>query len=131
MNIDVEYAIKKDVRNNPVVRGVDVQQRREFGRSLLIGAAVVGMLLFSVWQNYLLIDHGYKVQQLLGERATEERLNRRLRLEVESLRAPGVVEKRAMKELGMVYPSPDQTLVIERVSSSTAPRAIVASAHTR
>ena len=35
MKIDVEYAIKKDVRNNPVVRGVDVQQRRELFRSLL------------------------------------------------------------------------------------------------
>jgi cell division protein FtsL len=128
MNIDVEYAIKKDVRNNPVVRGVDVQQRRELFRSLLVGAAVVGMLLFSAWQHYLLIDHSYKVQQLLAERANEEKLNRRLRLEVESLRAPELVEKRAMRELGMVYPAPEQTLVIERVSSSTAPRAIVASA---
>jgi cell division protein FtsL len=128
MNIDVEYAIKKDVRNNPVVRGVDVQQRRELFRSLLVGAAVVGMLLFSAWQHYLLIDHSYKVQQLLAERANEDKLNRRLRLEVESLRAPELVEKRAMRELGMVYPAPEQTLVIERVSSSTAPRAIVASA---
>ena len=128
MNIDVEYAIKKDVRNNPVVRGVDVQQRRELFRSLLVGAAVVGMLLFSVWQHYLLIDHSYKVQQMLTERDAEERLNRRLRLEVESMRAPDILERRAMGELGMVYPAAEQTLVIERVSSSTAPRAIVASA---
>jgi len=128
MKIDVEYAIKKDVRNNPVVRGVDVQQQREFFRNLLVGAAIVGMLLFSVWQHYLLIDHGYKVQEMLTERASEERLNRRLRLEVESLRAPEIVERRAMRELGMVYPAPEQTLVIERVSSSIAPRAIVASA---
>ena len=128
MKIDVEYAIKKDVRNNPVVRGVDVQQRQELFRDLLVGTAIVGMLLFSAWQHYLLIDHSYKVQQMLTERAGEERLNRQLRLEVESLRAPDVVERRAMKELGMVYPAPEQTLVIERVSSSVAPRAIVASA---
>ena len=128
MNIDVEYAIKKDVRNNPVVRGVDIQQRRELFRSLLVGAAVVGMLLFSAWQHYLLIDHSYKVQEMLTERAGEERLNRQLRLEVESMRAPEIVERRAIKELGMVYPAPEQTLVIERVSSSTAPRAIVARA---
>ena len=51
-----------------------------------------------------------------------------LRLEVEALRSPDLVEKRAMRELGMVYPAPEHTLVIERVSSSTAPRAIVASA---
>jgi cell division protein FtsL len=128
MNIDVEYAIKKDVRNNPVVRGVDVQQRQELFRSLLVGAAIVGMLLFSAWQHYLLIDHSFKVQQLLAERANEESLNRKLRLQLEMLRAPEIVEKRAMRELGMVYPAPEQTLVIERVSSSAAPRAIVASA---
>lgn len=128
MSIDVEYAIKKDVRNNPVVREVDARQRREFTRSLGIGTAIVGMLLFSGWQQFLLIDHSIKVQQLLGERAVEERLNRRLRLEVESLRAPSVVEARAMKELGMVYPAPEDSLVIERVSSSVAPSSVVAHA---
>lgn len=128
MSIDVEYAIKKDVRNNPVVRGVDVHQRRQFLRSLCVGALVVGMLLFSGWQHYLLIDHSYKVQQMLGERAVEEGRNRRLRLEVETLRAPAVLETRAMKELGMVYPAADQALVIERVRSAAVPKAIVAHA---
>ena len=32
MSIDVEYAIKKDIRNNPVVREVDTRQKREFLR---------------------------------------------------------------------------------------------------
>ncbi|MEO6222338.1 MAG: cell division protein FtsL [Vicinamibacterales bacterium] len=128
MNIDVEYAIKKDVRNNPVVRGVDMQQQREFVRNLAVGTAVVGMLLFSAWQQSQLIDQSYKVQQLLSQREVEERQNRRLRLEVEALRSPALVERRAMKELGMVYPAPEHTLVIERVSSSSAPRAIVARA---
>ena len=128
MNIDVEYAIKKDVRNNPVVRGVDMQQQKEFLRNLAIGTAVVSMLLSSAWQQSQLIDHGYKVQELLVARAAEEALNRRLRLEVETQRSPKLVEERAMRELVMVYPTPEHTLVIERVSSSTAPKAIVARA---
>ena len=128
MNIDVEYAIKKDVRNNPVVRDVDAQQQREFMRNLVIGAAVVSMLLFSAWQQSQLIDHSYRVQEMLSERAIAERHNRQLRLELETHRAPALVEKREMKELGMVYPAAEQTMVIERVSSSTAPKAIVASA---
>ncbi len=129
MSIDIEYAIKKDVRNNPVVRGVDVQQRREFARGLLLAGAIVGMLLFSAWQHYLLIDHSINVQRLLGERVEAERLNRQLRLEVEALRAPARLEPRAIRELGMVYPAPDRTLVIERVTSSSAPSAsVVASA---
>lgn len=128
MSIDVEYAIKKDVRNNPVVRSVDPEQRREFARGVFLVAAVVGMLLFWASQQYLLIDHGYKTQALLGERAVQERLNRRLRLELDALRAPALVERRAMEELGMVYPAADHAVVIERVNASTAPRAIVASA---
>ena len=126
--IDFEYAIKKDVRNNPVVRGVDVQQRRDFMRNLAIGGLGVGMLLFSAWQHYLIIDHSYRVQQLLGKRTTAEELNRRLRLEVESLRAPALIEARAMRELGMVYPTSNHTLIIERVISSTASKAAVARA---
>jgi cell division protein FtsL len=128
MSIDVEYAIKKDVRNNPVVRGVDVQQQHEFLRNLAIGTAVVAMLLFSAWQQSQLIDYGYKVQGVLAKRAAVERRNRQLRLELEMLRGPKVIEARAMKELGMVYPTPEYTLVIERVASSNTPTTIVASA---
>ena len=65
---------------------------------------------------------------MLGERAVEEGRNRRLRLEVEALRAPAVLEARAMKELGMVYPAADQALVIERVRPVAAPKAVVAHA---
>ena len=35
MSIDLEYAIKQDIRNNPVVREVDREQKREFLRTLL------------------------------------------------------------------------------------------------
>ena len=41
MSIDVEYAIKKDVRNNPIVRGVDEKQRRALVRTLAVGVLVV------------------------------------------------------------------------------------------
>jgi cell division protein FtsL len=128
MSIDVEYAIKKDLRNNPVVRGVDEKQRRALVRTLGVGGLVVGMLLFSAWQHYQIIDSGYRVERLVEEHAAEERLNRRLRLEVETLRAPALIERRAMRELRMVYPTSDQAVLIERVRAATAPSAVVAHA---
>ncbi len=127
MSIDIEYAIKKDVRNNPIVRGVDQRQRSALWRTLALGSAVIGMLLFSAWQHYQLIDHGYTVQRLLEDIKEEEALNRRLRLEVDTLRAPALVERRAMDELQMVYPAPADTLLIERIPPAVAPRAVVAS----
>ncbi|GMV20401.1 MAG: cell division protein FtsL [Vicinamibacterales bacterium] len=126
MSIDIEYAIKKDVRNNPIVRGVDERQRTALWRTLAFGSAITVMLLFSAWQHYQLIDHSYTVQRLLKELSEQEALNRRLRLEVDTLRAPALVEQRAMDELQMIYPAPADTLLIERIPAAVAPRAVVA-----
>ena len=51
-----EYAIKKDVRNNPIVREVDRDRHREMWRSLGVGAFLVGVLLFSAWQHFELLQ---------------------------------------------------------------------------
>lgn len=128
MSIDVEYAIKKDLRNNPIVRGVDEKQRRALVRTLGIGVLVVGMLLFSAWQRYQMIDHGYRVEKLTKDIAEQEALNRRLRLEVETLRSPEMIEGRAMRELQMAYPTPAETVLVERIPAATAPKAVVAHA---
>ncbi len=128
MSIDVEYAIKKDLRNNPIVRGVDENQRRALTRTLAVGVLVVGMLLFSAWQRYQMIDHGYRVEELTKNIAEQEALNRRLRLEVATLRSPEMVEGRAMRELQMTYPTPAETVLVERVPATTAPKTVVAHA---
>lgn len=131
MSIDVEYAIKKDVRNNPIVRSVDARQRRTLLQALGIGVLVVGMVLLTAWQHYQLIDHSYTVQRMLSELAAAEARNRQLRLEVEALRAPALIERRAIRELGMHYPSPANTMLVERVPPATAAKAVVASARPR
>ena len=47
MNVDFEYAIKKDVRNNPIVREVDSERQRQLWKSLGIGGLLVLVVLFS------------------------------------------------------------------------------------
>jgi hypothetical protein len=126
MNIDVEYAIKKDVRNNPIVREVDWQQKREFMRAVGIGALVVAMLLLWAWPQLQNRLGGYQLSDLRQELAVEEALNRRLRLELETMRSPQILEARAIKELHMMAPGSAATLVIERAKASTASRAVVA-----
>jgi hypothetical protein len=121
MNLDVEYAIKKDIRNNPVVREVDVQHKRQLMRTIGLTCAVVAMLLFWVWQRFGLVEHGYEVSVLQSELAIETARNRQLLLEVDMLRAPQVIETQATRDLHMVAPTPATTLVIERPAG--APRA--------
>jgi len=122
-----EYAIKKDVRNNPIVREVDRDRQREMFRSLAIGVFLVSVLLFSAWQHFELLRHGYRLEQMQKERAAEEEINRHLRLEIETLRSPARIECLAMGRLRMVAPGPDDAAVIERVVPSTPPpRSVVA-----
>jgi len=109
-----EYAIRKDVRNNPIVREVDERRQRELRHSFVIGSLLVVVLLFSAWQHFELIRHGYRLEEMQRQRATEEEINRHLRLEIETLRAPQRVEKLATERLGMIPPGPSETVIIER-----------------
>ena len=122
-----EYSIKKDIRNNPIVREVDMERHREMWRSMGIGLFLVAVLLFSAWQHFELQQHGYKYEQMLQQRAEEELVNRHLRLEVETLKAPARVERVAVGKLRMVAPTPADSTVIERVAPAPAPpRSVVA-----
>jgi cell division protein FtsL len=122
-----EYAIKKDVRNNPIVRELDRERQREMFRSVAIGVFLVCVLLFSAWQHFELLRHGYRLEQMQKERAAEEEINRHLRLEIETLRSPARIERLATDRLHMVAPGPDEASVIERVLPTTPPpRSVVA-----
>ena len=66
---DFEYAVKKDVRNNPIVREVDEARQRQLWRSTVVGGLLVFVLLFSAWQHFELVRHGYLMEQLQKERA--------------------------------------------------------------
>jgi cell division protein FtsL len=126
MSIDVEYAIKKDIRNNPVVREVDAQQKREFLSTSCLVGLIVAMGVFAVWQHLQIVTNGYKFQELVQTRAIEEALNRRLRLEVETLRSPQRIEHIALQDLHMQVPLSKDTLVVERATSTAPDQAIVA-----
>jgi cell division protein FtsL len=122
-----EYEIRKDFRNNQIVREVDERRLRDLWQSLAIGAALVIVLLFSAWQHFELLRHGYKLEQMQRERAAESDINRHLRLETETLRAPQRIEKIATERLGMIAPSDADAVVLEKVSPSLPPaKSIVA-----
>jgi cell division protein FtsL len=116
-----EYEIKKDVRNNQIVREVDERRMRDLWQSLGIGIVLVLVLMFSAWQHFELLRHGYRLEQMQRERAAEAEINRHLRLEMESLRAPQRIEKIAKDTLGMVSPGDDKAVVIERVTTPAPP----------
>lgn len=116
-----EYAIKKDVRNNPIVREMDEARQRELWRSVGIAGFLVLVLLFSAWQHYELLRHGYQMEQMERQREVEEDVARNLRLEIETLRSPKRIETLATERLHLVAPSSDESTVIERVLPAEPP----------
>jgi cell division protein FtsL len=61
------------------------------------------------------------------ERGTEAEINRHLRLEIETLRAPQRIEKLATQRMGMVAPAAGDAIVLERVTPAKPPaRSLVA-----
>jgi cell division protein FtsL len=120
-----EYAIKKDVRNNPIVREVDEARHRELWKSVALAAFLVLVLLFSAWQHFELLRHGYRVEQMQRDRAAEDEAARHLRLEIDTLRAPQRIEALATRRLHLVVPAKDEAIVIERVVPSEPPASSV------
>jgi cell division protein FtsL len=120
-----EYAIKKDVRNNPIVREVDEARQRELWKSAGVAAFLVLVLLFSAWQHFELLRRGYQIEELKRQRAAEEETGRRLRLEVDTLKSPKRIETVATEQLHLVTPSLDDAIVIERVVPADPPAASV------
>jgi len=116
-----EYAIKKDVRNNPIVRELDEVRQRELWKTVGMAALIVCVFLFSAWQRTELLRHGYEIEQMQKERAAEEDLARHLKLEIETLRAPDRIEALATGRLHPVAPSRDEAIVLARVVPADPP----------
>lgn len=122
-----EYAVRKDVRNNPIIREVDADRQREMWSTLGTAAFVLVALLFWAWQNFELIRHGYRLEELQKQQAVEEDVARHLRLEIETLSSPKRIESLATNELHLVTPARDEAVVIERVVPAEPPaRTVVA-----
>jgi cell division protein FtsL len=122
-----EYAIKKDVRNNPIVREIDQARHRELWRTVVIAGVFVALLLGWAWQKYELLQHGYRLEELQKQKAAELETTRHLRLEIETLASPKRIEELATKQLHLVAPTQDEAIVIERVVPAEPPaRSVVA-----
>src|SRR2546423_15407980 len=93
-----EYAIKKDVRNNPIVREVDEARQRDLWKSVSVAAFLVLVLLVSAWQHFELLRHGYQIEEMQRLRTAEEETGRRLRLQVETPKSPKRIRAPADEE---------------------------------
>jgi len=116
-----EYAIRKDVRNNPIVREVDEARQRELWKTVALIVGLVIAALFSAWPHMELMVNGYRIEQLQREKDAEEEMTRQLRLEIETLRSPKRIESLATSRLHLVAPKQDEAIGLERVVPGERP----------
>jgi cell division protein FtsL len=126
MSIDLEFAVSKDIRNNPVVREFDAGQKREFRGLVWMALLAVALLLFSAWQRYVMFQYNVAIEQRRADEAYEQTANRQLRLNLETERAPQRVDARARAELGLVSPTDRNTIVLERAPTTAPSSSMVA-----
>ncbi len=72
----------------------------------------IGGSLFYVWSRIQVIQLGYEVSNALKEERSLTEANKKLRLEIATLKSYARIEKFAVEELRMVKPKPEQVIVI-------------------
>jgi cell division protein FtsL len=72
----------------------------------------IGGSLFYVWSRIQVIHLGYEISNALKEEKALTEGNKKLRLEIATLKSYGRIEKFAAEELRMVKPKPEQVIVI-------------------
>jgi cell division protein FtsL len=80
--------------------------------SLVLLLFLIGGSLFYVWSRIQVIQLGYEISNALKEEGALAELNKRLRLEIATLKSYTRIEKFAVEELRMTKPKPDQVIVI-------------------
>ena len=97
-----EYAIRKDVRNNPIVREVDDAKQRDLWKTVAVAGLFVVILLFWAWPRFELLRRGYRLEEMQSQRQSEEETTRQLRLQIETLTSPKRIEALATEKLHLV-----------------------------
>ena len=78
----------------------------------LLTLFLIGGSLFYVWSRIQVIRLGYEISNALKVEKALTEANKRLRLEIATLKSYARIEKLAVEELRMAKPKPEQVIVI-------------------
>jgi cell division protein FtsL len=97
----------EDSRSRP--KGIKLNFLILFTLLMLIS---IGGSLFYVWSRIQVIQLGYEISNALKEERVLTEANKKLRLEIATLKSYARIEKFAAEELRMTKPKPEQVIVI-------------------
>lgn len=110
------------------MREIDHSRHRELWRWTAIGTVIVALLVYSAWQHFELLRHGYRIEQMERARKQEVEINRHLQLQIQTLKSPQRIAQIASSQLHMVEPTAAEAIVLERAIPVDPPaKSVVAS----
>ena len=125
MKLDRAALLGKSIDNSQVIREVDPRSSRDLWWLILLGAVLVlGGVLYA-WPHLQLREAGREAQELSRDKERLLEQNRKLRLEKAALENLRRVEVIASRDLGLLAPAPENTVVVE-MPPTPAPAARVA-----
>lgn len=74
---------------------------------------VVVFLLFYVWCRNQVVKSGYEIGRENKANTELFQLNKKLKLEVATLKSPHYIERIARRDLGLTSPKPNQIIIIK------------------
>jgi cell division protein FtsL len=122
------FTLTKAVANEQLVRELDRKRHRELFWVAFLGVVLTLSVIVYAWPHFELIRLGYRMEELRERRDELVQLKHHLELQRATESDPARIESIAKNELGMVYPGPEQILVIEPVDSPGPTGAATASA---
>jgi cell division protein FtsL len=89
-------------------------QRLDMFRFLMVCMVLLTVVsVFHVWSRFKLIDLNLEISDLNRQLKEAEQEQKRLKLEVASLKTPSRIETIAKEELGMALPTEQQVIVVK------------------
>src|SRR5206468_3888315 len=107
------FFLGKPIDNSQVVRQVDPRVSREIWFLLVLVALLVGGLVLYAWPALQIRNTGMTTVQLSREKERLLEENRKLRLEKATLENLKRVETIATRDLGLLPPTPESSVVVE------------------
>jgi len=86
--------------------------RRQVFLIILMLFFFMGSGISYVWSNFEKTQIGYDLSQLKKEEMRLQEINRKLRLELALLKSPQNLESKAVKDLGLRQPTPEQIVML-------------------
>lgn len=100
------------VRRQKAYTKDDIAKTRFLFRVLFLVAFMSILSLFYIWSRVQIVQYGYEINALEVKNRGLVDENKKLKVEVATLKAPDRIEKIAKEKLGMGLPAPEQIEIL-------------------